>query len=75
MLYPNISYRDEAVVTNSTVVSSHIYREESDDILRECYEVQDDIIEIYNGKRGKQYKWINYLFYPIHILILNYSPQ
>ena len=24
----------------------------------------------YNGKRGKQYKWINYLFYPIHILIL-----
>lgn len=24
----------------------------------------------YNGKRGKQYKLINYLFYPIHILIL-----
>ena len=53
MLYPNISYRDEAVVTNSTVVSSHIYREEFDDILRECYEVQDDIIEIYNGKCEK----------------------
>jgi len=24
----------------------------------------------YNGKRGKQYKWINYLFYPVHIFIL-----
>ena len=24
----------------------------------------------YNGKRGKQYKWLNYAFYPVHILIL-----
>lgn len=24
----------------------------------------------YNGKRGKQYKCINYLFYPVHIFIL-----
>ena len=24
----------------------------------------------YNGERGKQNKWINYLFYPVHILIL-----
>lgn len=24
----------------------------------------------YNEKRGKQYKWLNYLFYPIHLLIL-----
>lgn len=24
----------------------------------------------YNGERGKQNKWVNYLFYPVHILIL-----
>lgn len=24
----------------------------------------------YNGERGKQYKWLNYLFYPVHMLIL-----
>ncbi len=24
----------------------------------------------YNGKRGRQHKWLNYLFYPVHILIL-----
>lgn len=24
----------------------------------------------YNGERGKQYKWLNYAFYPVHILIL-----
>lgn len=24
----------------------------------------------YNGERGKQYKWFNYFFYPVHILIL-----
>ena len=24
----------------------------------------------YNGERGKQYKWFNYFFYPVHMLIL-----
>ncbi|QTJ57692.1 TraX family protein [Dolosigranulum pigrum] len=24
----------------------------------------------YNGKRGKQYKWVNYWFYPVHLFIL-----
>ena len=24
----------------------------------------------YNGDRGRQYKWLNYAFYPIHLLIL-----
>ena len=24
----------------------------------------------YNGERGKQNKWFNYFFYPVHILIL-----
>ena len=24
----------------------------------------------YNGERGKQYKWLNYAFYPVHLLIL-----
>ena len=24
----------------------------------------------YNGERGKQYKWLNYAFYPAHIFIL-----
>lgn len=24
----------------------------------------------YNGERGKQNKWLNYAFYPVHLLIL-----
>ena len=24
----------------------------------------------YNGDRGRQYKWLNYAFYPVHLLIL-----
>lgn len=24
----------------------------------------------YNGKRGKQYKWLNYMFYPVHLLVI-----
>lgn len=24
----------------------------------------------YNGERGKQHKWLNYVFYPVHLLIL-----
>ena len=27
-------------------------------------------ILMYNGERGKQNKWFNYLFYPVHLLIL-----
>lgn len=25
----------------------------------------------YNGERGKQHKWLNYAFYPVHMLILS----
>lgn len=25
---------------------------------------------LYNGKRGQQYKWLNYWFYPAHLLLL-----
>ena len=40
-------------------------------IIKEIYSVFGfGLTLIYNGKRGKQYKWINYLFYPVHILIL-----
>lgn len=24
----------------------------------------------YNGERGQQYKWFNYFFYPVHLLII-----
>lgn len=27
-------------------------------------------INLYNGKKGKNYKWLFYIFYPVHLLIL-----
>ena len=40
-------------------------------IIKEIYSIFGFGLTLtYNGKRGKQYKWINYLFYPVHILIL-----
>lgn len=40
-------------------------------IIKELYSCLGFFMTLtYNGKRGKQYKWINYLFYPVHILIL-----
>lgn len=28
------------------------------------------LTNLYNGQRGKQYKWLNYWFYPFHLLLL-----
>lgn len=28
------------------------------------------LTNLYNGQRGKQYKWLNYWFYPAHLLLL-----
>ena len=40
-------------------------------IIKELYSFLGFAMTItYNGKRGKQNKWINYLFYPVHLLIL-----
>ncbi len=40
-------------------------------IIKEVYSFLGFSLTLtYNGKRGKQYKWLNYLFYPVHILIL-----
>ena len=40
-------------------------------IIKELYSVFGFALTLtYNWKRGKQYKWINYLFYPVHIFIL-----
>ena len=40
-------------------------------IIKELYSCLGFFMTLtYNGKRGKQYKWFNYLFYPAHILIL-----
>ena len=40
-------------------------------IIKELYSFLGFAMTItYNGKRGKQNKWINYFFYPVHILIL-----
>lgn len=40
-------------------------------IIKELYSFLGFAITItYNGERGRQYKWLNYFFYPAHILIL-----
>ena len=40
-------------------------------IIKELYSFLGFALTImYNGQRGKQYKWLNYLFYPMHLLIL-----
>ena len=40
-------------------------------IIKELYSVLGFAATLtYNGERGKQYKWLNYAFYPVHILIL-----
>lgn len=40
-------------------------------IIKELYSFLGFVLTItYNGKRGRQYKYLNYLFYPFHILVL-----
>jgi len=40
-------------------------------IIKELYSFIGFAITLtYNGERGKQYRWINYFFYPVHLLIL-----
>lgn len=40
-------------------------------IIKELYSFLGFVMTItYNGERGRQYKWLNYFFYPAHILIL-----
>lgn len=42
-------------------------------IIKELYSCLGFAMTVtYNGERGKQNKWINYLFYPVHILILGF---
>ena len=40
-------------------------------IIKELYSfVGFAMTTTYNGERGRQYKWLNYFFYPVHMLIL-----
>ena len=40
-------------------------------IIKELYSFIGFAVTVtYNGERGRQYKWLNYFFYPVHILIL-----
>ena len=40
-------------------------------IIKEVYSFLGfGLITLYNGKEGKQYKWLNYAFYPVHLLVL-----
>lgn len=40
-------------------------------IIKELYSLLGFAATLtYNGERGKQYKWLNYAFYPVHLLIL-----
>lgn len=40
-------------------------------IIKEVYSFLGfGLVTLYNGKEGKQYKWLNYAFYPTHLLVL-----
>lgn len=42
-------------------------------IIKELYSVLGFAATLtYNGERGKQHKWLNYAFYPVHLLILGF---
>jgi len=40
------------------------------DMLELCALVDAAIVHFYNGKRGLKLKWVFYIFYPLHLLIL-----
>ena len=40
-------------------------------IIKELWSILGFVLTLtYNGDRGRQYKWLNYAFYPVHLLIL-----